>query len=260
MEGLYRGCLFTTSEAFLIPLIALGLWFYSRSNFGGILCVFLFAMVYNTFLKGVFQVPLNPQLKQVGWAFPSGHMLSAFVFWVQLGVLIRNRLFAFFIVTLLVGIGSALVHFGYHTIWDVLGAVVLGIPPLVVAFYLHRKAKNKHCAWACGIWFLMAGIFALLIQGAIPLHVYLALGALLGVTLGFLFLGNFCFSRSMRWLIFIVSLLFLSLIFRAFAFYPPEPKVTFFKYAIVGFALNGGIVRLLQIFWAFILSFKPFLK
>jgi undecaprenyl-diphosphatase len=197
----------------IVPLIILGIIFHRRENYEIAACFLCFAMVFNWILKYFFKIPLLPHLGQ-GYAFPSGHMHAAAVFYGYILYKIKNPLMKIPVAFLIAGIGFALVHSNYHDWFDVLGAVAFAAAEIGAYHFLKTRISRK-----------IGTIFALAVMGimlciiyyfykAEP-HIWLAFYAFVG------FLGGMNFSKQItldcpgqKVLALFLSLLFIALIYR----------------------------------------------
>ncbi|MDF1678436.1 MAG: phosphatase PAP2 family protein [Legionellaceae bacterium] len=118
---------------FILGLLLLGFTFGNRSLFYHASCVVFISTILNVALKVTFQVPLSPSLHQIGFAFPSGHMQLATVLYGWIALQSNNRLFQLLTIGLLAGIAFGIVHFGYHTWFDIFGAIFFA--GLILSFY-----------------------------------------------------------------------------------------------------------------------------
>ena len=116
----------------VVLIVLAGFLLIDRRFFYQTSCLLTFNILLNVALKGTFKIPLSPALHVIGYAFPSGHMQLATVFygWIALHWTRRSARLA--IVVLLAGIGAGLMHFGYHTLSDVLAALVVGLGLIAV--------------------------------------------------------------------------------------------------------------------------------
>jgi membrane-associated phospholipid phosphatase len=140
---LAKGFLVFSDAIIISPLLIIGFitrgGFFVRSQaregsviWGNASLLVLFTMIFNVFLKSLFLVPLNPALGIKGYAFPSGHMQVAVVFYGWLAMAYANRILQGIVVIILTGIGYGLVQQGYHNLLDVLGAVGFGMATLYI--------------------------------------------------------------------------------------------------------------------------------
>ncbi len=132
-----------------------------------------FDIVVNVALKGTFKIPLAASLHKVGYAFPSGHMQLATVFYCWLASLIASRPGRSLIMVLLIGIGASLIHFGYHNLYDVIGGFVSGILLIAMLRWLfvhHPHSFFKTLFWTASVLMMYNG----LMYQAIPRHAWLA--------------------------------------------------------------------------------------
>lgn len=193
MVEIYQNLFFYTAKFFLlftheiiiIPLIVIGFMIEKREDFRSALYLILFTMIFNTALKVTFQVPLAPHLEKVGFAFPSGHMQFALVFYGWLAL--RTEIFFLkrIILILLMGCAWALVYLKYHSWWDVLGSVVFAILTLSgYLFFLRTIGRFK--PKLTGIFFFAnATLFLVYLayKNVIFPHVWMAYYALTGIFL-----------------------------------------------------------------------------
>lgn len=172
-------------EIVLVPLIILGFLTLDRRIFGHATFLLLFAMIFNVLLKSTFQVPLSTHLNKVGYAFPSGHMHSAMVFYGWLLLNVKNSLIRIMLGLLLAGIAFGLIYQQYHDIYDILGAVIFGGITLLIYFPLSRSKVfvNKPFLLGYIIIALSAGIMWYINRTeTISSHVWMAFMVLCGFT------------------------------------------------------------------------------
>ncbi len=110
----------------LIPIIIIGYIWVDRKIFFHAICILLSSMLFNSSLKNTFKIPLSPALGKQGFAFPSGHMQTAFVFYGWLFRSIKVFSISIIIIILLFGVCFGLMHFGYHNFIDILGSLFFG--------------------------------------------------------------------------------------------------------------------------------------
>ena len=137
MNTLAQFFLFFSNGFFIICLLILGYLLNKNLLFFQAACIALISIVVNIALKHTFQIPLSPALHKTGFAFPSGHMQLASVLYGWIALSTRSYALKILILGLLTGIGFGLVHCGYHSWFDVLGAVffasfILGVSRLVL--------------------------------------------------------------------------------------------------------------------------------
>lgn len=133
-----KGALLFTHALLITPLLMIG--FLTRGGFfisppsqrgsliwGNASLLVLFTMIFNAFLKSLFLIPLNPVLGLKGFAFPSGHMNVAVVLYGWLLLKYPQRICRLIFLLIILSIGFALIHQGYHNFRDVLGAIGFGI-------------------------------------------------------------------------------------------------------------------------------------
>jgi membrane-associated phospholipid phosphatase len=149
-----------------------------------VLLLLLFTNVYNLYLKSIWQIPLPAPLE--GWAFPSGHMHSAVVFWGWLAFELRKFWAIMATIVILTCIGYGLVYNGYHYPRDILGSLLFGGISIMIYGFLNRIALLKAKPYYLGIG--LTGLSFLLAMG-IPAsartpHMWQAWCILLGFSMG----------------------------------------------------------------------------
>jgi len=131
---------------FIFPMLALGFIFLNKRLFYHAFCIMFFSIIINVALKATFQIPLAPFLNKAGFAFPSGHMQLATIVYGWLAFKIQSTRLRILISVVLIGIGFGLVHFGYHTVIDVLGGVFFAA--LLITLYAFMQCEhNKILPW-----------------------------------------------------------------------------------------------------------------
>lgn len=147
----------------LAGVLFLGLVSKKREIFIKTAYLLLFTMIYNLYLKSIWQVPLPPPLE--GWAFPSGHMHSAFVFWGWLAVEFKKTWFYEFVFFILTLVGYGLIQQGYHYPSDVLASVGFGLLSITLYSIINKTPFFKNHSGRLG-WLMLslsAGILFLLL-------------------------------------------------------------------------------------------------
>lgn len=164
---------------FILPMLVLGFIFFNKHLVYHALCIMFFSIIINVVLKATFQIPLAPFLNKTGFAFPSGHMQLATIVYGWLALKTPNMVFRVLISFVLIGIGFGLVHFGYHTIIDVLGGVFFAT--LLIIFYVFMQ--NKHEKILPGLLFALSSLAMPYIawRSTTPPHAWVAYFALLAL-------------------------------------------------------------------------------
>lgn len=173
--------LFLTDFSFVFPFLTILFYTTSQSRIRRILTIFLFSLLINEALKYYFSVPLPPHLGP-GWAFPSGHMQAACTLWISLALEARHRWVMLTSAVILLGIGTGLVYFDYHSIQDVFAGALFAILGLAVFYHCSHRylLKDQFLGY-------LLGSIGLVIIAVVPLqflHLWLATGSLFGLSLG----------------------------------------------------------------------------
>lgn len=134
LEMIYKVSLFLSNAPFIITLIIFGIFCIDRDVFIKTTLISIGSAFVCAYLKYVFQVPLNPDLGKIGYAFPSGHTMFNFVFWASLIWQSRSA-FLLLIAMIIIPINYfAMVYFGYHTWSDIFAGIGFSIP--IILFFI----------------------------------------------------------------------------------------------------------------------------
>lgn len=171
-----------------LPIIILGFLYLDEKKYGWALFLVLFTMIYNYYLKFLWQMPLPPPME--GWGFPSGHMHAAVVFWGWLACAYHKKWFSMLVVGILALVGYSIVHHGYHYPIDILAAIAFGTVTLIVANYLQTRAWFKENPHHLGIILSLVGVMLLwlLPPESLKPHLWQAIGGLIGFSAGWILL------------------------------------------------------------------------
>lgn len=166
-----------------IPFLCLGYYFGDQKIYARTLCLLLFTMIYNYYLKSLWKLPLPPPLE--GWAFPSGHMHNAIIVWGWLTREYHSKYFLFLSIFILSLIGYSLLYFHYHYFIDILGAVGWGMFTLLLCHVLLNWRPFQHHAFLLGFLLsLLASLCLYLLGDASKLAHWQAIGGLIGFSIG----------------------------------------------------------------------------
>ena len=124
LDTFYRIVLFFFSPIkFALPFTIAGIFFLRKREFFVALTCSALSSFVCIFLKSLWKVPLT---FKSGWAFPSGHTMHAIMFYGMLLCYFRSPWLVVFFLAMLLANSFAMVHFGYHTWYDISGGVVFG--------------------------------------------------------------------------------------------------------------------------------------
>lgn len=183
LDILAKSCLFVTSEYFVIAFVSVGYLTYKKPIFARALFLLLFTMLLNPYLKSIFEIPLNPCLQKAGWAFPSGHMQTTFSLWGWLIWEIKRKDFALFGILLITAVGASLLHFQYHNLLDLGGAVGFGALTLLIYKAACTFLPQKNHPYLGTMMAALGLVLIYLTPENLP-HMWIAEGALVGFSLG----------------------------------------------------------------------------
>ena len=119
--------LFFDQWPFMLGLLSGGFILGNRTLFYHTACITLLSMIINVALKHTFQLPLSLNIGHIGYAFPSGHMQLAAVFYGFLALHTKKPRLYLLTLILLGGIGFGIVHFNYHNWTDIGGAFFFAV-------------------------------------------------------------------------------------------------------------------------------------
>lgn len=168
-------------------IFAIGFLFYDRNIFFHAIAIAAFGAIVNVALKGTFKMPLSADLLKVGYAFPSGHMQFSTVFYGWIALMMPYWSIRILIFLLLTSIGFGLVHFDYHTLFDVVGGLTFGGG--LIGLYWYALTQLPHYS-RYFMWGVLGSAGLLMIYNAyiytylsIPSHAWDALNTLIALTL-----------------------------------------------------------------------------
>ena len=191
MQSLSEFFLWFGQAAPIVLILGLGYWIYHRHTFSHVLFLLFLSMIVNVFLKCWFQVPLKPHLGEGWYAFPSGHMQLATVFYGRLWWEFRRRPLAHLIPLLLIGLAWALIAKNYHDVSDVLAGAAAGVGLLALYGGFERLEFVQRHTEKIGL--ILLPLTAILITFTLAprehiTHIWQAQGGLLGLSLGMIIL------------------------------------------------------------------------
>jgi undecaprenyl-diphosphatase len=105
-----RVILYFSQEIVIIPFIIIGYIWLSRINFFYAIIIVFVSIIFNSFLKISFKIPLPVALGKEGFAFPSGHTQTSVALYGWLMINIKNKIYKIFLCTLMAGISLSLVY------------------------------------------------------------------------------------------------------------------------------------------------------
>lgn len=237
LDSVLSFALLAAKEWIIIPVSILGFYFVRPQAFVRSLIALLAGMIVVAYLKTIFQIPLKPHLGP-GFAFPSGHMFSGTVFWVVLSWELRQKLLSLFTAIILSLLAIALVHFNYHTVIDVIAGFGFGVA--FVGFHIIAQRFLDLSEAAYGLLMLVICLALSYFMTPLLLHIYLALGALAGLTLGSLLFKSVPSKIGPQVLGVVVCGLLTLLALKGFPYIIHQSKqvLTFVQYMFIGFSLR----------------------
>jgi len=189
--------LFFSEGKLLFSLIFLGL-ISKEEDFNYPALILLLTMILSSLLKYYFAIPYPEQLVKklgkTGYVFPSGHMQSCIVFYGWF--LLNNKFnkqnwFRISILLLLFGVGISLIYEGYHSFFDIMGAIFFGLLTILIFKQIIGKLTLNFSRVQIKLLFflvvLILSSFLMLILKVfyeILPHLYMAYYTIIGLTIG----------------------------------------------------------------------------
>ena len=171
-------------------------WLGDRATFRRLAFLITLAAIFNSWLKGVFEVPRPTSIPwltaEEGYSFPSGHAQLAATAWIWLVLAFPRRTWLVGLASFaILGIAASRVYLGVHTPRDVFAGILVGALTVVVAW---RPLHLPPAFWQklpgllrCILWAAAIGLLLAFFPGGGPDHVALiSAGALLGFQVGYL--------------------------------------------------------------------------
>jgi undecaprenyl-diphosphatase len=239
MDNVARIFLSFSHDTIIIPLVILGyIWLDQRIFFNAI-CILLVSILLNFSLKITFQVPLLPSLNKSGFAFPSGHMQSSAALYGWLITKLRP-VYKIPLIGLLIGIGLSLIHFGYHSYIDILGALLFG--GLLIYLYSFLERNCKQLLHPIILSFSTFLVVYIAFRNEVENHLWMSYFALIGIIVSERLFGEEKSKKSLKNKVFATVICFTSLFIIKVLF---ESEVTLSitplfrqtKWALIGFSI-----------------------
>ena len=137
LTSIFKALTFTGDATFFLLIFTVGYWIWDRQIFARATLVLLIAVLVNSILKAIFQVPRPDAslflVEAHGWSFPSGHAMAAAALWPWLAWESRKRWAMPLAVGLALGVAASRVYLGVHTVRDVAWGLLFGALLLIPA-------------------------------------------------------------------------------------------------------------------------------
>ncbi|CEK12066.1 phosphatase PAP2 family protein [Legionella hackeliae] len=163
----------------IIPFLILGFIWLDKSLFYHAICLILISSLINVALKVSFQIPLPASIAKNWFAFPSGHMQMTTVLYGWIAYKIGIEWIKRVLITLLIGIALSLIHFNYHNVYDIIGALFFALLILVLYPILYSKWPTA-MPWILLITAINLIAYIHLRYRPIPNHAWVAFFMLVG--------------------------------------------------------------------------------
>ncbi len=160
---------------------------------------------------------------------------TAVVLWGWLAWEFRSKALYAFVSILLTGIGFSLVYLGYHYPVDIAGAVVFGMVTLLI-YGLVLSLTQKHHASLIGLGLLPLTLAMTYLLPRSFTHVWLAQGAVLGFSLGWLTYHHLGATYERKTLKILLAFLGTALLYLGFQYLStPSIIMTFVQFLIIAY-------------------------
>jgi len=141
---------------FIVPIVAGFLYFRTPYRFEGIFSILInVGGIFSPLFKLMVGRERPPDsivhvlVQETSASFPSGHALSATIFYGFLLYLLTSlpvshkRLWVFILVSIILLIGISRVYLGVHWPTDVLGGYIIGVIWLAFGIYIYKKLRKR---------------------------------------------------------------------------------------------------------------------
>jgi membrane-associated phospholipid phosphatase len=192
VEYFFRVLTFLGDDEFFIIFFGILLWCVNKSLGFWTTVMLLTSGLYGGVIKDLTfleRPDLAGVIHPVSAAFPSGHTLAAVTVWGYLAVRIKKTWFWIWAILITAGIGFSRLILGYHFLGDVLGGVALGLPFLLLFFWLSVQSLERGgantCTWPLLLVFSVAG--PVVLTAVLPgVNSPKILGCLAGASVGYI--------------------------------------------------------------------------
>jgi len=195
-DSFFKVFLYFSNHNLIALILILGFLTYDRKIFGFLIFVIIFNMVLNSYLKSIWQIPLNAEVGKIGWAFPSGHTQGATLFWGFLVIYYRRIWFTITASILLILSVTAIVHFKYHNWIDIIGGFSFAVIEIVI-FYIIKRILDKYNVKYYILGFLLTFI-EILIYNILISNTQLSKWLIQFIVIGFSFAIGWCLSDHFK--------------------------------------------------------------
>lgn len=139
VEYMFRAFTFLGDNEFYMGSLPLVIWCIDKRLGFWTAAVLLLSGAWTNVLKELFALP-RPAVEGVelpaGYAFPSGHTLTAVAYWGCLAAMLRSKYFWAWTALAIGMVGFSRMILGYHFARDILGGLVFGFLLMVAVFWL----------------------------------------------------------------------------------------------------------------------------
>lgn len=179
----FHTVLFFNEQTFIFIFLITGYFLYDRKVFSYVIILTLFTSIVNSYLKSIWQIPLNPASPYV-WAYPSGHTQIHIVMWLSLILLTRKFKLLLMLIPFFITCYFGMTHFKYHTWADILGGICAGLLIVVPFFYWLRYFKDKLLELAL-LCIMVSALILMILLPEVP-HKFVSDWHDFGMLIGFL--------------------------------------------------------------------------
>lgn len=193
LTPIFKALSFSGDSTFFLLVFTVGYWIVDRRIFARATLMLLVAVLANSVLKAVFQIPRPDAafflIEAHGWSFPSGHAMVAGAVWPWLALESKRRWALPVAALLALAVAASRVYLGVHTLLDVSVGLALGALLILPA---RAWAASPPPPWqraGVGAQTLLLGVLAAVFLSVAPIYQDDTVGAQAAGALVALWLG-----------------------------------------------------------------------
>lgn len=133
-----------------------------KDDYKQLVLLLLFVMVFKTFLKDLFKIPLPVSAPSLNYAFPSGHIYFSTVFYFWIAFYKQSLKFGVFASIVLFLTSFSIIFKGYHYFSEVIFTFLFGIATIFIfnkLFVSIKERLNMFLFISCILYILYVCVF-----------------------------------------------------------------------------------------------------
>lgn len=177
IDMLVQAGLLASNDMIMLSILLIGYIWVDAQHFARITVLLMIGLILNMVCKVTFQIPLNPALGKMGFAFPSSHMQSAVILYGGICQYLRAKWLLVGVLSILSIVAFAELYSGYHTPRDLLGGAVVAW--WLLSFpYSTLSYRYTWCIIGAGA---TLALYYIHLQSGVPSSIWMAYGAGVGM-------------------------------------------------------------------------------